>query len=98
MTYLELHEKLLGEGLASPEETCGGGLCNVLFNGGLLEDNGLFKSMFIEGINMSTDGVYWGYDGTPEKGNLGAGNRRFYEYTPLRQNIVLLMAAINGEL
>lgn len=90
MTYLELHKEWMEEG----ELPCGG-LCNFFSYGPTVltmpqeliptkQERGLLKK---EGFCS----VYWA-SGLPdghEDENTG--------YTPLRQTLVLLMAALNGE-
>jgi hypothetical protein len=93
-TYLQLHERLLRTGLCDKNATHGGGLCNVIFRGKPLEDSYCFTNLK---PNMGLT-AYWGYDGSPEHGVIGGAHPRRYKYTPLRQNLVLLMAAINDEL
>lgn len=86
--YLPLYEKWMKSGKL-PED----GLCNLFVNDPLFEL-----------IDPGWCG-YWGYDGFDSyygdpyyDDHCGSMNEVWYDFTPLRQNIVLLMAALNGEL
>lgn len=55
-------------------------------------------------LNLITPGpeirsvMYWGYRGEDISDDYFYALNRLYEFSPLRQNIVLLMAAMAGEL
>jgi hypothetical protein len=84
MSYLDFHNSI---GRYMPKD----GLCKCLPNSKRLK-------LFDPGKNSDGCNWYWGYDGN----YWGAPDARrdlvMYEYTPLRENIVLLMAAMNNEL
>lgn len=107
MKYLDLYHKHLKEPL-EPEGWrklgLGGGLCNIIPR----RDFDLFAL-----IKPSTDerrelegpfdgGVlgwtYWGAGLTNLKWSIENEHRVKYEFTPLRQNLILLMACLNDEL
>jgi hypothetical protein len=91
-TFLELHDRLCGHGLVDNYGTNEGGLCGQPFRGTSFDKNETFAEYFPP-INHS----WWAYDDNPVQiGVLEPKIRK--EYTPLRQNIILLCAAINGEL
>jgi len=88
--YLKLYKQWMTSG-----EMTSGGLCDIfgvydeLFN--------LVKPDEYDKQQLELEDLprwLWGY-GLPKTGYL---NDQFYTFTPLRQNIVLLMAAMNGEL
>jgi hypothetical protein len=94
--FLKLHKRLLKKGLVDKNSPYGGGLCNVEFNGRKLESHEL---LYLIKVSWSEcHATYWGYDGTPEDLGMSGPHPRRYEYTPLRQNIILLLAALNNEL
>jgi len=93
--YLPLYEKWMKTGQL-PE--CG--LCNC-FGECITDDeyfldpsHQLFKLMYPEDIEMPQS-EYWGRGPIEELVDI---EKIHNEFTPLRQNIVLLMAAMNGEL
>lgn len=80
--YLKFHFECLKNG-GMPKD----GLCN-----NNLDDIQIFKptnSDLEELMNEGLPVIYWGAGENPYS---------LFKYTPLRQNIVLLMAAMNGEL
>lgn len=84
--YLPLYEFLVERGSLTEKH----GLCNELFVHGLdwKEVNDIFHPpIHIDKLHYH---FYWG-SGSLQYQRLG-------EFTPLRQNILLLMAALNGEL
>lgn len=91
MKYLPLYYRWLKAGRI-PERTCNGntgGLC------GLFDKDPLFQLLKPIGHELETRTIwgYWGLD--------GEGHIEIHQSTPfgpLRQNIVLFMAAMNGEL
>ena len=87
MKYLSLYYKWMKTGKISDT-----GLCYALPNGHTIMN-----------LNFKPDGYdgLWGYDGTPYMSyNLTDELYQViaYDFTPLRQNIVLFLAAMNGEL
>lgn len=91
MKYLELYKKWMETGYIedskSPKRTGEGGLCNTVI-GNKME---IFNPADPADANYR---VYWGY-GDQEDTNF---RNLCYEFTPLRQTIVLLLAAMNNEL
>ena len=91
-TFLSLHRRFIKHQLADIGGD--GGLCNQIFNGHGLDRNKIFQ-MFKP---VDSPFGWWGYNEDipmPEGGN----NKNVRtEYTPLRHNIILFCAAINGEL
>lgn len=75
---------------------------------GRLPHNGLCTSLggvelfrpFQSDVNSDENSWYWGYDGTrfTEYYDNAQNVRRQYEFTPLRQNIVLFLAVMHNEL
>lgn len=74
------------------------GLCNCMPDDELLK---LFTPTATEFYGHPGDEslvilCYWGFDGLPA--GCKSGRERVESFSPMRQNILLLMAAINGEL
>ena len=73
------------------------GLCSCLNAKAERELNHLFKPN-----SRDWDGSYWAYDGKDRNflNNYGDRSKRsvLFKFTPLRQNIVLFLAAMNNEL
>jgi hypothetical protein len=103
--FLQIHEALLTKQplMQSQEDEIGlyNGLCSINFgrNSNFLSKNKIFKAYFVPNIKtykeegyLSECG-YWAQDGY-EYSSSDNGTT----YTELRQNIILLCAAINGEL
>lgn len=86
-TFLQLHERITRSGIRNKHGE-GNGLCYQRFNNEPLVCSKHFQ-LFIpnEQERESDDSAYWAGDG------MEAG-----EYSPTRQNIILLCAALNGEL
>lgn len=84
--YLPLYEKWVKAGKI-PEN----GLCDIF------ENDSLFSLIDPE---RGVPETYWGYDDIQEEHHQLKIPimELWYGFTPLRQNIVLLMAALNGEL
>jgi len=85
--YLKFHFDCLESGVLPSD-----GLCNSLLGNSiqLFEPTDLdFKRLFKEGLPVA----YWGCGC-----RYGSLYERAYKYTPLRQTIVLFLAAMNGEL
>jgi hypothetical protein len=70
------------------------GLCNSLDDMDLIP---LFEPNGNEILNEDVRFGYWGYNGENELDNSVDQNDRAYKFTPLRQTIVLLCAAMNNE-
>lgn len=105
-SFLELHKKLTIEGLKNNN-----GLCSEYFDDTQLKYHPVFKMVrpendekrdheFVDGYCMT----YWGY-GEPNKEDhhnwrvaVRYRNARNKKYSPLRQNLILLCAALNNEL
>lgn len=85
--YLPLYESLLKNGMTEP------GLCYYFCDakslGWRFNSNPLFIIMKPTGKDKCENSMYWGSESK-------SGDH--YQFTPLRQNIVLLMCAMNGEL
>lgn len=95
---LEFHEKSLIEG-----EMEYSGLCCQIPNLGPDYIDTLSLIDPRKGENWNSYPVYWGFDGeTDVNAKIDYWSKRNYDvmrkYTPLRQTIVLLIAAIHGEL
>lgn len=96
MTYIDLHHNLLTNGLKN-------GLCNVLFNNHALGSDELFQLMTPEHREQGMC-AYWAFNDqcqheTSWNSEWEKDQIPFQrEYTPLRQNIVLFLAAMNNEL
>jgi len=105
-TFLEIHNALLNkeylEQCRSEHIGLYNGLCYIHLNYGFLKDNYIFKVFepleYCDGIsdeiveedkNKYADSIYWASSIVTDWG---------VKYTPLRQNIILLCAAMNGEL
>lgn len=96
MKYLGLYKKWAKTGKLedSPHDARGqGGLCNTVIGREALE---IFEPDNEYMVRYTVDTVYWGH---------GHNNKSFielkelaYDFTPLRQTIVLLLAAMNDEL
>lgn len=88
MKYLPLYYKWIESGkLPSP------GLCACF---GKID---LFQLMY-PSAHTWDDFYYWGYDGSEPSLNASfeVADKRAFTFTELRQNIVLLLAAMNNEL
>lgn len=90
MKLIEMHKSWMDKG-----ELDVNGLCNSLKGTVYEEILELFEPE-CNPLNTQTD-VYWGYSGINV---LFAPNEHFvkYQYTPLRQTIVLLICAMHNEL
>lgn len=94
-SYLELHKRLMKQGVRTIAGRVKCGLCCTRFNDEWLKFDNSFNDIFAGGEtpNISRlqghDMAFWGS---------GYKSPRLGEYTPLRQNIILLLAAVNGEL
>lgn len=82
--YLKLYHKLIETGLLE----YGNGLCTEFYLMGGQEEENLLSAMF----EPNKFKAYWADDDNVLGCDLGT------KFNPLRQNIVLLMAAMNGEL
>lgn len=88
MKYLPLYYKWIKKGL--PED----GLCNSL-----PENDALFQLM--TPLDEYKYLAYWGFNGEMRyrrSYGLAINEEIWNSFTPLRQNIILFMAALNGEL
>lgn len=85
MKYLELYEKWAADDFLMPVT----GLC-FAFGGDRLFERMEPTGKDYDDIDLERD--HCGYWGSGESGSLR------WQFTPLRQNIVLFMAAMNGEL
>lgn len=100
--HLDFYYKCMETGYLPEIE--GGGLCNCAYNEKLIseEDLNLFIPSNIDFKNLSDDNsslIYWGYEFPYlEDDNPIEDYNRQYKFTPLRQTIVLLIAAIKDEL
>lgn len=94
MKYLELYKKWAETGKIEDNpnrEGWGeGGLCNT-------EARNDIKEWFEPEGEISTTNAYWGHSGEDVKLSLRT-HTLAYEFTPLRQNMILLLAAKNNEL
>lgn len=89
-TYIELYKESKQTGLLPHDGNYrlrANGLCNVVVDGRLLGDHRLFKLFIPDNTSLG----YWGFGG---KSDTLDG----YTFTPLRETIVLFMAAMNNEL
>lgn len=95
-TFLQLHHKFIRDGLD------GNGLCVEEFNGYRLDHHVVFKLLLPSEEDLTehaAEGKLTGFWGEDRGFWFGKGHREIgIEYTPLRQNIILLCAAINNEL
>lgn len=83
-SYLDFYRQCMNTG-----RTPDGGLCRTF------HDHEFFRLIDPDDGGWN---YYWGYDGEL---SLHTGIEEMslaYEFTPIRQNVVLLMAAMNGEL
>jgi hypothetical protein len=88
--YLTLYKKWSKNGEIQSDDR--GGLCNSPIG---IEIKEYFEA---EG-ELSTINAYWGYGGGEEDNYpTPTFNKYAYKFTPLRQNMVLLLAAMNKEL
>jgi len=85
--YLDFYYKCMKTGRLPND-----GLCNYF--GFFIGDNMTFDLMrpHVSELENTGEMGYWGMDGFKEE------ERNGYDFTPLRQNVVLFMAAMNGEL
>lgn len=92
MKYLKLYKQWSETGRITERKGAItlGGLCSSEI--GLEKDLGLFRP---EGF---LGDLHWGYSGDRYYFTLNLEKQIRYEFTPLRQNIVLLLAAMNNEL
>lgn len=97
-TFLDIHNALLNNqklayGYSEIEMELSNGLCGFILGDELLKYNSifqLFKPTDKEIVKYNLDDVYY-YDSFNN-------NNKGTEYNELRQNVILLCAAINGEL
>jgi hypothetical protein len=89
--YLTLYKKWCKTGRIQSSDR--GGLCNSLIGDKI-------KEYFEAEGKFSTANAYWGYGDSEEKNtDLSSGLDNYaYKFTSLRQNMILLLAAINNEL
>lgn len=100
--FLNLHNELLHKKLDSPENmraSLGGGLCNNI-DREHLHTLYLFKPLTVADYEYfprcigDLNVIFWA-SGIHD---LNDAHKMMYDYTPLRQTIILLCAAINDEL
>jgi len=98
MNYLELYKKWAktGEIEDNPnksERDGNGGLCNTVIG------HKIMIEYFGDGRNKNNvNCVYWGAEIPNEPYNNNNNNKAKYTFNPLRQNMVLLLAAIHNQL
>lgn len=83
--YLTMYHNWMRSSRMMPDN----GLCNIFKN------DKLFALIDPEKGRRNT---YWGYDGNESCDFEVPKHERYYRFTPMRQNVVLLMAAMNNEL
>jgi len=91
MKYIDIYNKFVLSGKLEnhPTSCLNGGVCGALPRTKLREFCELFKPDYY-------DHAYWGYPYKfPER---GSQDKAVYGFNPLRQNMILLMAAMNNEL
>lgn len=91
-TFLEIHEKLLKEGMKH-------GLCFQELNGHNLDTNPIFSLFDPTNQEIRNHNVWEGHWGD-SKDEINENNSDLLgtQYNEFRQNVILLCAAINGEL
>lgn len=93
--YLDFYKKCMEVGTLDSFRVpgaCIGGLCSTIANDGVTE-------WFNPDVKGRLRGAYWGYCNTlHEYEGMNTFEERAYSFTPLRQNMILLLAAMNDEL